>query len=329
MAAPVRRPTIKDVARAAQVSYQTVSRAINDKPDIDPETKRRVLAAAERLGYRPSRHARALVKPRPSTIGLVIPDLTNPFFPEVMAGLIDSAATRGWQVNVVSSAGPADEADVLRSFAAEVDALVGYFNHLDRSPAELDVDIPVVLLDAEDEAPRRGAVAVNVDAGVRAGVRHLLDLGHRALGMIDCATSCDRHQRRRSFVQALGESGIELPADAIEQAEQSIPDAERATHRLLDRRPGTTAIFAFNDLTAVGVVRALHARGLRVPQDCAVLGFDGLALGELITPPLTTLHIDKRRLGSLAVDEVERLLARQEEAASVELVPELVVREST
>ncbi|MDA3642493.1 LacI family transcriptional regulator [Saccharopolyspora indica] len=327
MAAPARRPTIKDVARAAQVSYQTVSRAINDKPEIDPDTKRRVLDVAEQLGYRPSRHARALVKPRPSTLGLTVPDLTNPFFPEVVAGVIDSAAASGWQVNVVSGAGgPAAEAELLRSFAAEVDALVGYFNHLDRSPEGLD--IPVVLLDAEVPMPRCAAVAVNVDAGVRAGVQHLLDRGHRRLGMIDCSTSCDRHQRRKSFQQALADHGIALPADAVVDSEQSIPGAERATHQLLDRHPEVTAVFAFNDLTAVGVVRAAHARGLRVPQDCAVLGFDGLMLGELITPPLTTLHIDKRRLGALAVGEVERLLAGEREPAEVELTPELVVRES-
>ncbi|MCX2729124.1 substrate-binding domain-containing protein [Saccharopolyspora sp. NFXS83] len=271
-----------------------------------------------------------MVKPPLSTIGLVVPDLANPFFPEVVSGVIDSAAERGWQVKIVGSGRFPDEAETVRTFASEVDAMVGYFNHLDRAPGDLEVDILVVLLDAEEPVSTCGAVTVDVDAGVRAGVHHLLERGHRAIGMIDCSTSCDRYQRRRSFAAVLDERGIALAADAIEESEQSIPGAERATHMLLDRHPELTALFAFNDLTAVGVVRAVHARGLNVPGDCAVLGFDGLALGELITPTLTTLHVDKRRLGALAVDEVERLLEEgRREDRHVELLPELVIREST
>ncbi|WP_344680171.1 LacI family DNA-binding transcriptional regulator [Saccharopolyspora taberi] len=318
-----RRATIKDVARSAGVSYQTVSRAMNDRTDIDPETKRRVLAVAAELGYRPSRFARGLVTAQTTTIGLVVPDVGNPFFPEVIAGVIEAASRRDWHVVVVSGQGAA----ALRSLTTQVDAVVGY---LDRTDTESwDARIPLVLLDQEHPVAGSGVVSVDVDSGVRAGMAHLLAAGHREIGMIDCAADCDRSQRRRSFLGVLGEHRLDAADSRVERAEQSVEGGFGAAGRLLERHPEVTALFAFNDLVAVGALRQLRARGLRVPRDCAVLGFDGLALGEWIEPALTTVRIDKKRLGELAVAEVERLLDDPAAQRRIPVLrPELVVRAS-
>ncbi|CAM03088.1 LacI family transcriptional regulator [Saccharopolyspora erythraea NRRL 2338] len=325
-----RRPTIKDVARSAGVSYQTVSRAMNDKADIDPRTKRRVLAAADALGYRPSRFARGLVNPGSTTLGLVVPDVGNPFFPEVIAGVIGAASRRGWHVVVVSGEGrPEQGARLLSSLTAQVDAVVGYLDRTDTD--EWTARVPLVLLDQEHPVAGSGAVSVDVDAGVRAGVGHLLDSGHEVIGMIDCDAGCDRSQRRRTFLDVLRERGTGDAETYVERGEQSADGGAAAARRLLARHPEITAVFAFNDLVAVGALRALRTSGLRVPQDCAVLGFDGLALGEWVEPRLTTVRIDKHRLGELAMQEVGRLLeepsAKTSEPAPV-LRPELVIRES-
>ncbi|QUH02760.1 LacI family DNA-binding transcriptional regulator [Saccharopolyspora erythraea] len=325
-----RRPTIKDVARSAGVSYQTVSRAMNDKADIDPRTKRRVLAAADALGYRPSRFARGLVNPGSTTLGLVVPDVGNPFFPEVIAGVIGAASRRGWHVVVVSGEGrPEQGARLLSSLTAQVDAVVGYLDRTDTD--EWTARVPLVLLDQEHPVAGSGAVAVDVDAGVRAGLGHLLDSGHDVIGMIDCDAGCDRSQRRRTFLDVLRERGTGGAETYVERGEQSADGGAAAARRLLARHPEITAVFAFNDLVAVGALRALRTSGLRVPQDCAVLGFDGLALGDWVEPRLTTVRIDKNRLGELAMREIGRLLedpsAKTSEPRPV-LTPELVVRES-
>ncbi len=178
--------TINDVARSAGVSRQTVSRALNDKGEIDGTTKQRVLDAAKELGYRPSRFARGLVRQDTTTIGLVIPDLLNPFFTEVAAGALEAARTRGWHVVVYDTAdSAAEERGSLEVIGSQVDAVVGYFS-LDE--AELDTrtrGIPVVLIGRDHHTPRFSSILIDGAAGVRAAIDHLVAAGHRRIGMLD------------------------------------------------------------------------------------------------------------------------------------------------
>ncbi|MBV9846336.1 MAG: LacI family DNA-binding transcriptional regulator [Kutzneria sp.] len=332
MATTPRPATIKDVAKLVGVSYQTVSRVINDKPDVDPETKRRVLEAVGVLRYRPSRHARALVRPDVKTIGLIVPDVRNPFFPELIDGVIDSAAERGWQVTITTTGKrPGREAEVLHATLRQADAVIGYFDHTEDAIRDLDTDMPLVTVDHELSGPF-GGVRIGVDRAVREGVAHLLARGHDELGMLDGSSGCDRHRRRQVFTDMLTGLGRPPAARRIRVADPSIEAATAAAHDLLDDNPELNGIFAFNDLMAIGALHALRARGLDVPRNCGVLGFDGLALGQLVTPTLTSLHIDKHRLGALAVDQVERLFAdpaARPEPGSTLLEPELVVGGST
>jgi LacI family transcriptional regulator len=322
-----RRVTLRDVARLAGVSHQTVSRAINDKGEIDPETRRRVLDSARQLRYRPSRFARGLVRPGTITVGLIVPDVVNPFFPELIAGVIDAAERQGWQVLVSSTQDdPEREPVQLRSLAGQVDVLLGYLFQPDDVVAAAIEGVPLVVMGRAAQDPAFGVVDIDVETGVRAAVRHLVSRGHRRIGMIDCPHACDG-ARKAFFLAETAAHGVAVPADAIVDVEQSVAGGAAGFEKLHAGRPDLTAVFAFNDLVALGAYRAARRSGLAIPGDLALLGFDGLGLGELIDTPLTTIYIDKRRMGELAVAQAQRLLAGEPPRPAL-LASELLVRDS-
>ncbi|AHI00095.1 LacI family DNA-binding transcriptional regulator [Kutzneria viridogrisea] len=328
------RATIEDVARLAGVSRQTVSRAVNDMAEITPSTKQRVLEAVRTLGYRPSRFARGLVKQDTTTVGLIISDLVNPFFPEVAAGVLAAAENRGWHVVVCDTQYRLDkELSALEVLAHQADAIVGYLGSPDEVLERHAAGVPLVLLERSSQSPRLGSVGIDVEAGVRAGMRHLVSSGHTRIGMLDGApypAQSAQNDRRLHFLTVAEEFGLPVDQHWVHVCDQSVLGGFTAMDELLTEHPDTTAVFAFNDLIAVGAVQAARRRGRGVPEDCAVLGFDGLQLGELIDPPLTTLHIDKRRLGELAVEQVALILADRAPSPAQRPVvrPQLVVRRS-
>lgn len=301
--------TLKDVARVAGVSHQTVSRAINDKGEIDPQTRQRVLDAARELRYRPSRFARGLVRPDVVTVGLIVPDVVNPFFPELIAGVIEAAAHQRWQVVVGSTQNDRDaELALVRSLGRQVDALIGFLTHTDAELAPYVEGVPLVVMGRQQSRTVHGAVDIDVESGVRQAVKHLVDRGHRRIGMIDCPGPC-APDRQVPFLAVAAELGLPLDGSWVVGCEQSMAAGDAAFERLRAAHPDLSAVFAFNDLVAIGAFTATRRLGLAVPADCALLGFDGLSIGELLDPPLSTVHIDKRRMGQLAVDQVDNLLA--------------------
>ena len=317
------------MAKAAGVSHQTVSRAINDKGEIDPETRRRVLDAARELRYRPSRFARGLVRPDVITVGLIVQDVVNPFYPEVMAGVIEAAETKGWQVVVGSTQNDRDnELALVRSLGRQVDALIGFLSHSDAELAPYLEGVPLVFMDRHQKTSH-GVVDVDIETGVRQGIQHLVDRGHQRIGMIDCPWEDeDELSRRDCFLATAEELGLPIDQTWIVSGEESMASGEAAFAELRAKHPDLSAVFAYNDLVAIGAHRAARRLGVAVPQDCALLGFDGLSIGELLDPPLTTLRIDKRRMGELAVDQVDGLLAGTAVAQAL-LPAELVIRGTT
>jgi LacI family transcriptional regulator len=302
-----RRVTIDDVAEAAGVSRQTVSRALNDKGEIGVATKQRVLDAAQALGYRPSRFARGLVRQDTFSVGLVIPDLLNPFFTEVAAAALDAARTLGWHV-VVYDTGDSSEEErgTLEVIASQVDAVVGYLTLPEDEIVRLTRGLPVVLIDRKHHTERFSSILIDGEAGVHAAIRHLTDAGHRRIGMLDHAERSEPSVRHDWFDGAMTACGLD--AGAVARADQSVEGGERGLHELLVRHPDLTAVFMFNDIIAIGALRAARRLGRQVPRDLAVIGFDGLRLGTLVEPPLTTVALDTRGLGALAVEEAARLL---------------------
>lgn len=299
--------TIRDVARTAGVSYQTVSRALNDKGEIDGTTKERVLEAARELGFRPSRFARGLVRQDTTSIGLVIPDLLNPFFTEFASAALDAARRRGWHVVVYDTADDvAQELSTLTVIGSQVDAIVGYFN---RAADQIDrhtSGIPVVYLARSELGPTHGSIRVDGEAGVHAAIAHLVGGGRRRIGMLDHDRRNDPSQRQGWFHAALAGHG---QTGWVVGAVQSIEGGERAMAQMLAAHPDLDAIFTYNDVIAIGALREARRLGRQVPADVAVIGFDGLRIGAIVEPPLSTVRIDTQQLGAMAIDQVGRMLA--------------------
>jgi LacI family transcriptional regulator len=334
-AAP-RRLTIRDVARAAGVSYQTVSRAINDAPGIDAGTKRRVLDIADRLGYRPSRLARSLVTRRTETIGLAVNDLTNPFFSHVAQAVLEASRAIGHQTMVLPTpwSREGEEAALEALLSHSVDGIVAYVDHVEDARLQALAAHPPLVL-ANRWRPPPGIPTLNIDlvGGTRQAVEHLLELGHRRIGMVDGTPAWNLGDRRHAtFLAIAAQHGLGIDDSWTVRDGPSADGGRRAARRLLEAHPDVTAIFAFNDVMAAGAVDAIHRAGRRVPADCAVIGFDGVQLCDLLQPPLSTVAVDFAELGQRATAIIARWLEDGREAAlplAGDLSTRLIVREST
>ncbi|MFE2044717.1 LacI family DNA-binding transcriptional regulator, partial [Streptomyces sp. NPDC059477] len=205
-----RKVTIDDVARSVGVSRQTVSRALNDKGEIGAATKQRVLDAVHTLGYRPSRFARGLVRQDTISVGLVIPDLLNPFFTEVAAASLDAARARGWHVVVYDTRDRVEEErDTLEMIASQVDAVVGYLSLTEDVIDRLTRGMPVVVIDRDHRSERFSAIRIDGEQGVAAAIRHLTDAGHRRIGMLDHAERSEPSHRHDWFAAAMEDRGLD------------------------------------------------------------------------------------------------------------------------
>jgi LacI family transcriptional regulator len=319
------RATIRDVAREVGVSSSTVSRAMTGGV-VSPETRETVLAAAGRLGYRPNRQAQGLVTGRTGSLGLVVPDLRNPFFADVAKGV--SARARALRINVFISDTDEDltaEADSIRSLAGGVDGLLLCSPRLpDGELCPLLGRQQVVLL--HREIPGLASVSADLVGGTHQAVAHLRALGHRRIAFI--------HGPQASWADAQRTVGLPEVTPAVEVVQfgpvAPTPEGGVATADLV-LASGATAVIAYNDLVAIGVIHRLAARGVRVPEDFSVVGYDDIAVSALVSPPLTTVHVPKHRAGVAAVDLVLRALDVHSgpEPGNVVLPTHLVVRGSS
>jgi LacI family transcriptional regulator len=326
-----RRPTIEDVARYTGVSRQTVSRALNDKEDIRPETKARVLDAATLLGYRPSRFARGLVRQDVITLGVIVPDITNPFFPELVAGVATTVEERGWEWQILLGlTGGTRERELaaLRRMSVQADAVAGYLFHDDGVIADFQAQMPCVRFDTSFGPATWPGIRIDVEGGLRQTLGRLAETGHREVGMLDSASPIPGWSRRDAFLRLAPQYGLRLDLNRVEPSEHSFASGAEAVGRLLERCPEVSAIFAFNDVIGAGAVLGAQRLGRSVPDGLAVVGFDGLDLGELVSPPLTTVQLDRHRLGALAVQQVKQMLdgASPSSLPVIDLRPHLLVR---
>jgi LacI family transcriptional regulator len=308
-ARPAARATIEDVARAAGVSRQTVSRALNDLGEISASTRARVLAAVEELDYRPNMFARGMKTRRSDMIGLVVSDIANPFYPSVARGVFDAARERGWNVVVYNT-----DADRDRESAALVDLVdrgaqgaVGFFYALpEENLAGFAASLPLVVADRRLSDPALSVVSADFAGGTATAVDYLVGQGHREIGMLDSSVGLAVDERRDAFVEAMARHGLAASATVVDGS-PDLAGGAAATRALLAERPGTTAVFGFNDLMAMGAVRALRELGIAVPGGCAVIGFDDLEFSQYADPPLTTVHSDKHEHGVLLVRALDDL----------------------
>ncbi|MDO8121539.1 LacI family DNA-binding transcriptional regulator [Isoptericola sp. b490] len=322
------RVTVRDVARRAEVSTATVSRVVNGTARVAEGTSRRVAAAIDELGYPGGPAAQA----RTRHVALVVPSITNPFFPELVTGARAALARSGYSLLLVDAEDPEAEARRLaRSRLVDGILLVGsHTPRPRRGPGQPRV--PVVAIDRTPTSWRAPVVECDSYQGARTVTAHLASTGHSRIAHLAGPAHLDvAARRRRGYRDALRERGLRLDPTWVVRGDFSEESGHRAALRLLEVARPPTAIFAANDLMAVGALAALRGAGVRVPQDMAVAGFDGIRVGRYTLPTLTTYAQPVLDMSRRAV--VLLLAAIRDptgpSAATPPLPGRLVVREST
>lgn len=326
--------TMKDIARRAGVSIKTVSRVVNGQGEISPTTAAKVQAVIDELGYRPNQMARGLVSNRTNSLGFIVSTIRNPFYSEVAQSILHASRARNFQMVLCSHENSAQEQQrILSGLVAQgVDGVI-IFPALDSTADILrfaESFSPIVAIDYEIDHPNIGLVKSNVYRGAQLAVEYLVSQGHSHIGMINAARSIS-HNREHGFRAAVREQGIAFSEDMIVLGDFAADDIEggaKATTELLKRHPETTGIFCYNDLMAIGAIRAAEDLGRRVPAEMAVVGFDDIAIGEIVRPKLTTIKIDKFQAGRMAVENLLSMLDDAPMRQSTILDVTLVVRES-
>ncbi|MGO9883190.1 MAG: LacI family DNA-binding transcriptional regulator [Solirubrobacteraceae bacterium] len=330
--------TIRDVARLAEVHPGTVSRALNEQTRglVNPDTAERVIRAAEELGYQPNPIARGLKTNRSFTVGVLIPDLTNPLFPPIMRGIEDRLGDAGYTLLTVNTDNdPERERHQMAALRArQVDGLIAATARLDvELLAQVAADgIPVVLVNRSLEDGSLPAVTVNDRQGIGLAVEHVVSLGHERIGHVAGPQNVSTgHQRRLGFVEAMRAAKLEAP-DARISVSNAFTESEgtRTCEELIEHEPRLTAIVAANDRLAIGCYDVLEAHGLRCPEDVSIVGFNDMPFVERLRPPLTTVRVPQREIGTVAADLLlERLADGDQDSREILLEPALIVRGST
>jgi DNA-binding LacI/PurR family transcriptional regulator len=329
-----RRPTIYDVARLAGVSTATVSRALNGTGQIAPATRAAIDAAVAQLGYHPNTAARSLVTRSTQTIALLLPDITNPFYADLVSGIQRRALETGHTMLLCTTEGDAEREEQYLALlrAKQVDGVLvdGLVLPPDRIARFVRNGPPIVCLDRDVESASVPLVQVDNRLGARRATEHLLELGHRQIAHVAGAPGLGISEERvGGYRDALVAVGLAPDPRLVATGAFTEEGGHEATLGLLDAAE-PTAVFAANDLSALGALSALAERGLRVPDDVSVVGFDDLRLSRFTTPPLTTVHQPAREIARRATDLLLDLAAgRPPQELRHVLEPELVVRGST
>ncbi len=322
--------TIRDVARAAGVSVATVSRAMNGADNVLPQTRQRILDAARDLRFMPSGAARSLITRRTDTIGALLPDLYGEYFSELIRGVDQAARARGLHLLVSSSHGDADEAAAaLRAMNGRVDGLLVMSPHADADflSHNLPGNLPAVLLNTGSDLPGHARFVIDNFGGAQAMTRHLAAAGRKRIAFIGGPQgNHEAAERLRGYRSALrsGQREIVLEGHFTQEAGWA------AGRRIAQMKPRPDAVFAANDMTAIGCLAALGEAGLRVPEDIAVAGFDDIPIAGYVTPTLTTIRVPIAALGAAALDTLAKAVETPALQATLTTVlpVELVVRRS-
>lgn len=329
--------TIRDVARAAGVSPMTVSRVMNGSHRVRPDTRQRVEEAIAALGYIPNHLARGLSRQKTGALALVVPDFTDPFFSLILRGAEDVARRAGYGVILCNTASDVEREGALleEMVAHRVEGLLiaPVSDHSRSNLRRLGIhSVPFVLIDRVIPGVEVDLVQGDSVAGARQLVDHLVSLGHRRIGHVTESPSVSTaRDRRRGYEEGLAAAGIAVDPDLVVEGTSSTVDGGyEATGRLLEHELRPSAIFAVNNLTAVGAIRAIRDRGLRVPDDVAVVCFDDIELAALLDPFLTVMAQPAETFGTLAAQLlIDRIAGRATgRRRRVVLPADLIVRAS-
>jgi DNA-binding LacI/PurR family transcriptional regulator len=332
---PFKTSRIKDVAREAGVSTATVSHVINGTKYVTDDTRKRVLDAVERCEYHPNAHARSLASGRSNMLGLLISDISNPFFPEVVKSIESAAFERGYNVILLNTNyDPERAADYVRRLSELKMAGVALMT------SELDSDLfheitrrqVSVVFDSHDLAGERMSnICVDYAAGIEEAVRHLVSLGHRRIAHIAGASRIPSGViRREAFIDFMRRYLPDEPAPAVYEGDFRLDGGRRAASEILALPELPTAVIAANDMMALGAMREFRKAGLSIPADISVVGFDDIAFAALSEPPLTTVCSPRAEIGRRVVEALVALIEHPEQQGSELRIPtHLITRDST
>lgn len=331
-----KRITIADVAAAAGVSMMTVSRAVNGQTGIREDTRKRIMEIAASMGYRPSQLARGLVTHQTTTLGLVMPDVANPFFAQIARSAEDVAYSNGYALFLINTEeDPEREKNALDSLLEkEIDGAILCSSRLSEEEIAgyLDVLPPTVLLNREFGLPTNRVATLNVndEHGERMVIDYFIRQGRTHIAFAAGPLSSVSYRRRlQGYREGLEANGMQFSPDWVQNCLPTTQGGEEATQVLLERLPQIDAIVAFNDLVAVGILRACAQAGRKVPQEISVIGADDIPMAALTNPALTTLHVDLNLLGENAMRTLLRLIdTPNEPTPNIVVEPELVLRQS-
>ena len=326
--------TIRDVAKLAGVSPTTVSHVINGTRFVREETRARVLEAMRRLNYQPNRLARSLRQKRTHTLGLLIPNSANPFFAEVLRGIEDACFEMGYSVILCNADDdPEKELEYLSVLVEkQVDGIVLVSaGAADESLRLLTASrVPAVVVDREFASQGFDTVVTDNQGGGYAATRHLLSLGHRRIGCITGPSLLTPSAARvTGYRQALEEAGVPFDEELVVPGDFRSESGYEMTRKLLGLPEPPTAIFACNDMMALGAICAVHEAGLRVPDDVSVVGFDDITLASYSVPRLTTIAQPRHKMGFMAARMLIERISNRDAPIKRELLPTtLIVRDS-
>ncbi|MCL4535355.1 MAG: LacI family transcriptional regulator [Bacteroidetes bacterium] len=330
-----RRCTIADVARAAGVSKQTVSRVLNNKGELSAATRERILAVIKELGFQPNAAARSLLTGRSYTIGLVVPDIGNPFFVDIAGGVRDAAREQGYHVLLYDTGdSPEVEAQSIQLLhERRADGLIICSSRLsDERLASLLMGVgPVVLVNRWVKAVDVPQIGADYVKGAWLATNHLLELGHRRIAAITLKVETPNSRAKfEGYRKAMEEAGLGVDPDLIAYSRSSLQGGVEAGNDLLGRPQRPTAIVAYSDPVGIGAMHACRHWGMSVPENMAVIGFGGNEISTVVNPPLSTVFIRNFEMGRRAV---ELLLERVADSRSPQVVEEteahLIIRAST
>lgn len=333
--------TIYDIAKEAKVSVATVSRVLNDTAPVKGTTRARIEELISRYNFQPNAMARSLLKKETGIIGVIVPDLTNPFFPEVFAGAEEEAQLSGHTFLLSNSIGDyAKESEYLSIMREKrVDGIMfmgGRINlkhceeHLVQELVQHASVIPTVLVNGELKNSGLTRVVMDEAAGTALAVRHLAQLGHRAIGFIGGESYMTTTLiKLKAFRKTMKDEGLSVREEWLLPDSFSIDSGKRQMLKLLQMQEKPTAVFCVNDYTAIGAIKAATESGFSVPGDISIVGFDDIPLAHHFIPELTTVSQQAHELGRTAIKVLKGLMNKEKVKKHTSLEPQLIVRQST
>ena len=318
----------------AGVSHSTVSRALRNSPLVNPKTTKEIQGIARDLGYQPSAVARGLVTRKTRTIGVVVTTIADPFVSEVVIGIELAANDNGYSVFLAdSNADPAREKNVVHSFAERrVDGIVVTSSRVGAlyTPLLAQMMVPIVLINNQHPGEFVHSVMIDNVPASREATGHLVRLGHRRIAYIgDQYGHQSDAERFAGYREAVEQAGLPVIPELVVHGDGKPEGGIAAMDRLMALPEPPTAVFCYNDMTALGVLRSARMHGLRVPQDVSLVGFDDLFIATYTQPQLTTVRQPMQKMGRMAMESLLNLMSGEPSAESVKLPAELIVREST